>query len=54
MHKYNKRIYKTRQGNQYIKKLGVIIWNDITNDAKNNYTLGMLKRIVREELLLKY
>ena len=47
-------IYKSRAGNEFLKKSGVNIWNNIVLNSRNIYKIGVLKTLTREEILEMY
>ena len=62
IHGYNTRrnqhlhvpIYKSTVGNRFITKVGVAIWNEVTEKCYDNFHLGVLKQITQLELVNKY
>ena len=51
---YHIPVYKTAIGNDFIRKTGVIIWNDIVGRNLNNVSLGQIKSWARSTIIEKY
>ena len=51
---YRTPLYKSKIGNIFIRKTGVLIWNNFTETSDSNCSMAILKKIVIETMISEY